>query len=215
MLSKRNEINESLFQSAQQLQNIVIPSSITRICKRAFDSCKSLKNILFASPSSLEFIDDFAFNNCVSLLQITIPKKVTRIGFLAFSNCKELTQVVFETPSSLKTIGNSPFNECYKLKQLININPRFTMEDLFDTVRVTINHTTSGQKFTMDLVPNKLVEDARKDILEYFSNSPVCSMSVHDGHNRVYLCDGKTLHDYGIHENSVIYVSTNRFRGGG
>ena len=60
--------------------------------------------------TSLESIDNNAFNNCSKLTKITLPSAITFIGSNAFENCSSLTG--FNIPSSVKTIGESVFKNC-------------------------------------------------------------------------------------------------------
>ena len=55
------------------------------ICDMAFDSCRSLTDIVI--PDSVTSIGDCAFNGCESLSNLVIPNSVTSIGDCAFLGC--------------------------------------------------------------------------------------------------------------------------------
>ena len=65
-------------------------------------------------PSSVTFIDYYAFNECSSLQSVTIPSGVTSIGMSAFQNCCNLQSVTI--PSGVTSIDYNAFQYCYSLK---------------------------------------------------------------------------------------------------
>ena len=60
-------INDHSYYGCSFLAKIIIPSSVIKIGDHAFYCCKSLKQVKFSIPSSLKFIEYFAFQNCNSL----------------------------------------------------------------------------------------------------------------------------------------------------
>ena len=129
--------------------NISIPSKVTYngvsyqvtgIGYHAFENCFSVSSITL--PSSIQFIDDYAFHGCTANT-INIPYTVTTIGIGAFKNCSELTSVTLSSSlinigteafrgceklevididaSNLASIGNNAFNKCSKLNK-VNLN---------------------------------------------------------------------------------------------
>lgn len=74
-----------------QLESLTIPSSVTRIGKKAFVMCTNLKTLNLSE--GLESIGEMAFWNCNSLETLTIPSTVTTIDRMAFANCVNLTSV--------------------------------------------------------------------------------------------------------------------------
>lgn len=119
-------------------QMIVVPSSVTCVCKKAFYFSK-IKKIEFQQNSQLQQIDEYAFA-CCFIESIIIPCHVKIIGKNAFQSCPYLSKVDFSNnselqmiedysfestnivgitiPSHVKRIGISAFSSCFKLKKV-------------------------------------------------------------------------------------------------
>lgn len=80
------------FNGNYSIKSVVIPSSIKRIGKNAFEDCIYLENVSFASDSQLEQVGDYAFFNCLVLNTVLMPSTVTSLGDFVFLNCEKLTQ---------------------------------------------------------------------------------------------------------------------------
>lgn len=78
-----NEIN------VNEITDVEIPSSLTKIRSYAFAEWKSLKNVTI--PNGVTEIQTGAFCNCEALEYVTIPDTVTSIGTESFCNCPKLT----------------------------------------------------------------------------------------------------------------------------
>lgn len=65
--SELQQISKGAFESTS-IENITIPSQVIYTGSSAFNDCSSLKNVIFAPNSKLEFIDSSAFNS-TSFLQ--------------------------------------------------------------------------------------------------------------------------------------------------
>lgn len=105
---KVTQILEEGFLNADNLKSISIPSTVTKIGKRAFNSCNALESITFEKNSRLETIGDEAFENCNHLTEMTIPKGVTEIGEIAFSGCYSLERFIVEDGNTIYT----EINDC-------------------------------------------------------------------------------------------------------
>ena len=70
----------------------------------------------YTIPSSVKYIDDFAFFDCSSLTSITIPNSVTSIGWHAFEDCSSLTSITI--PNSVTSIGDAAFSYCSNLENV-------------------------------------------------------------------------------------------------
>lgn len=109
------ELGEKSFFRCNKLINAdLAQSGIKRICKSAFELCKSLTTI--SLPDSLEEIGSSAFRGC-SFSSFKFPENVTKIGALAFNDCNMLEHITI--PGSIKEISNSAFNDCKALKKVI------------------------------------------------------------------------------------------------
>ena len=82
-----------------------IPSGVTSIGDYAFSSCKSLTRIVI--PNSVTSIGKNAFCFCDSLTSINISQNVPSIGKDAFSHCDRLTDIIFRDNNDYKSIDSS------------------------------------------------------------------------------------------------------------
>jgi hypothetical protein len=57
--------------------------------------------MLWALPSSVTYIGDYAFSGCESLTSVTIPSSVTYIGNGSFSSCTSLTSIIVDNQNSI------------------------------------------------------------------------------------------------------------------
>ena len=126
------------FSGCKNLQSIVLPNSVTEICKNAFNACVSLQSINISEgvtqigdyafygcislqsvniPEGVTQIQANALNGCVSLQSVNIPGGVTRIGDYAFYDCKRIEYVFI--PRSVKEIGEKAFINTPSLKSVV------------------------------------------------------------------------------------------------
>jgi len=83
---------------------------------RAFENCRSMKNVIFAPNSELKIIDKWAFYACHGLQDITIPNGVTTVGDGAFWGCEYLSDLTL--PSSVQKINDNGFDGCIGLSKI-------------------------------------------------------------------------------------------------
>ena len=102
------------FAYCYSLQEITIPSTVTRIYGDVFTNCYSLKKIVL--PSGLIQIDGNAFSGCSAIQEITIPNTVTDIGSSAFQNCYSLKEITI--PNGVTTISDGLFYQCCSLQEI-------------------------------------------------------------------------------------------------
>ena len=103
--SQLTEIGIEVFAHCNNLKNIVIPETVTKIGGSAFQYA-GLTGIEI--PASVTDIGNFAFEQ-TKLTSIKIPASVTDIRILAFNECKNLQTVTFADDSQLKNIGTKAF----------------------------------------------------------------------------------------------------------
>lgn len=87
----------NLFESNEEIEEVIIPEGVEEICFGAFSGCGSLKRVKF--PESLRRIEGCAFDNCHSLAEVEFPENLSYIGEQAFMNCTSLSKVVI-SPST-------------------------------------------------------------------------------------------------------------------
>ncbi len=93
-----------------------IPFWATDIKEDAFKNNTSIKEINFASNSSLGYVPDYAFRGCESLNTVRLSSDLNAIGEYAFADCPLLTTVIFDEDCTINTIGYSAFERCINLR---------------------------------------------------------------------------------------------------
>ncbi len=88
-------IKKSMFYGCDQLVSVEIPNTVQEIQARAFQNCKSLKNILLKEGSRLGKIGAYAFAGCSALENISLPSGIVEIGKGAFAECCALRKLNF------------------------------------------------------------------------------------------------------------------------
>lgn len=96
--------------------HVIIPDSVVKIGKNAFEGCPGIKNVTM--PDSVVEIGDFAFSECRFLNKIKFSNALEEIGNHAFCGCAALKKV--SLPETVKYIGWSAFRDCTGL-ETINI----------------------------------------------------------------------------------------------
>ena len=109
-------IGEDVFRDCTSLTSVTIPGSVTSIGSYAFSGCDSLTSVTIGN--GVTSIGEDAFYSCDSLTSVTIPDSVTSIGNYAFYWCDSLTSVTIG--DSVTSIGSSAFSGCYKLIEVYN-----------------------------------------------------------------------------------------------
>lgn len=93
-----------------EIQKAIIPSSIKYIDSFAFFNCQILEKVEFQSDSNLISIGESAF--CWTIIDsIIIPKSYKLIKKSAFDSCRKLTSVHFHPDSKLVSIPSKMFND--------------------------------------------------------------------------------------------------------
>lgn len=95
------------------LEKIVLPSTITKICDRAFYNCKKLKEINF--PTSLKEIGESVFNYCYKIKKVKLPDSIKEIKESTFYFCKSIVEV---SANGVEEVARYGFANCKKLKSV-------------------------------------------------------------------------------------------------
>lgn len=91
-------------------------SELTKIEKKAFDGCESLKNVRFPKNDTLKEIGEKAFWNCKSIEALVIPSSVKSIGDYAFHGCSNLKVVKLPDAIDLEKVPHNIFHGCTALE---------------------------------------------------------------------------------------------------
>lgn len=105
-------ILSNAFDECTQLEKVSIQSNVNSIGHYAFYNCNNLKTVEFAKNSKLRYIGKHAFCS-TGLINISIPHNVLIIDDFAFGNCQCLEKVTINKNSILRSIGKYAFtNTC-------------------------------------------------------------------------------------------------------
>lgn len=86
-------VGENAFINCENLTEIILPNSITRLEPLCFFGCSNLKSITLSK--SIRNISKQAFWGCKSLPELRVPSSVAIIEHAAFDVCKGLTNLYF------------------------------------------------------------------------------------------------------------------------
>ncbi len=109
------KIGRSAFESCKKLSNIDLPNSVKEIDARALMGCKSLEEVQI--PNQLTLLHGKVFKNCVKLKKITIPESVREINMQCFAGCLSLETV--DMPEDLESTQAGVFMNCKALKSIV------------------------------------------------------------------------------------------------
>ncbi|KAK8896958.1 beta-1,3-glucan linked protein [Tritrichomonas musculus] len=120
-ISKIKAIGEK-FNENENIDIIRFDSSVNIIQSNnnvgPFNGCSSLKKVFFDENSSLKTISNHSFEKCSLLTEITIPSSVNSIEDHAFEDCSSLVKVLFEKPATITYIGSYAFKGCSSLERI-------------------------------------------------------------------------------------------------
>lgn len=111
--------------SHENLKKIILPDSLERIEKCAFEDCLKLNDVTI--PSGTTYIGNSAFENCSSIQYIDLPQSVLHLGGSCFAGCSSLAVVNLST--NLEEIGWSCFEGCGSLEEIVVPSKVATLEN--------------------------------------------------------------------------------------
>ena len=94
-----------LYLGEDEITDLEIPNSVTKIGEDAFYGCSGLTSVTI--PNSVTTIGGRAFSGCSGLTSVTIPQSVTSIEVAAFSGCSGLTSVKVGWDMPFEIEGNA------------------------------------------------------------------------------------------------------------
>lgn len=106
-----NSLDHHIFLNGEEITDLVIPNSVTKIRNKEFYYCSSLTSATISN--SVTSIGENAFEGCTGLTSVTIPSSVTSIGYYAFKDCKSLNSI--SIPEGVPWISNGTFYGCNSL----------------------------------------------------------------------------------------------------
>ncbi len=112
--STLTKINRNAFANCESMFMINFPTNLTTIGAYAFHNCYALEKIIL--NDNLKTVGDYAFYNCNACDTLKIGSSVTRIGTEAFRNCQKISEI--NIPATLTTVGSGAFDMCIGLKSV-------------------------------------------------------------------------------------------------
>ncbi len=107
-------IGDGSFYGREQLEEVVLPSTITYIGKAAFEDCVLLHAIRL--PAAVRTIRFAAFRRCLEMKEVILPEQLTELGIYSFSHCRKLKYV--RMPFAIKSFSENTFLNCPQLKSI-------------------------------------------------------------------------------------------------
>ena len=131
-LSKTNisSIHQEAFFDCENLEKIILPSSLSKIGSNAFTYCEKLKEIDL-SNTKIEVIRNETFVHCINLSKIFFPDTLKRIDNFVFYNCKNLKEITI--PNNFKDFYLNLFMENGIKKVYYNNLDEYTKK-IFETL---------------------------------------------------------------------------------
>ena len=109
-------VGNAAFMGCTSLVEIRIPDGVTVINTNAFWGCTALRSVTV--PDSVTTIGSYAFEGCTRLRSVTLGSGITAIPSNAFTNCRDLNTITI--PTRVKSIGYNAFSGCFTLVEVIN-----------------------------------------------------------------------------------------------
>lgn len=114
-------ITNSAFKNCSDIQEVIIPDSITSIENYAFYNCSNLRSVIISEK--VVSIGSYSFYGCTSMSSITISASVAIIGDYAFSDCTALTTINYVgTAEQWNSISKGTYWNCNMNSYTINYN---------------------------------------------------------------------------------------------
>ena len=97
----------------QNLESVIIPSTVKKIDDGAFYKCRNLKSI--SIPSSVKIIGEAAFARS-GLVNVQLEEGLEEIGEVAFRRCNDLEAI--ELPRTVTYVEDNAFAACPSLREV-------------------------------------------------------------------------------------------------
>lgn len=164
-LFKKSSLESEFFDvfvfCGRNVEEVTIPKNVRVIDRCAFQFCKHMESLMFEPKSSLQIIENSAFNSCHGLKSIVIPSSVKFVGQHAFSFIESLQSVVFL--SSYVELALVCFNDCINLNVLsfqkakkIVLNDRDSLRGIPKRARVEVREDAELEGPGFNLIMNQV-----------------------------------------------------------
>ena len=141
---KNDTICHRMFYHWGGLEEIVLPSSVLYIDEYAFSSCQDLVSVVM--PENVKRLNSCTFEYCRSLSSVTFPANLEGIGYHVFYDCDSLKSITI--PDKVKYIGDGAFYNCNSLSSV-----EFSDASELDSIDVWVFYNTKLKSIT---IPDKV-----------------------------------------------------------
>ena len=107
-------IADGAFENQRDIQQVILPETVTVIGSNAFYGCTNLKEINLNHVTSM---GSGVFRQCAALRSVALGEGLRDVPEQAFMSCANLKAVTL--PSSVKELGKECFAQCTSLEALI------------------------------------------------------------------------------------------------
>ncbi|MGP1414274.1 MAG: leucine-rich repeat domain-containing protein [Bacillales bacterium] len=115
--SNIKSIEKNSFKNCENLNRIILPSTLNSLGEEAFYGCKKVNKIDLKN-TALTSIPNSCFEDCVENSKLTLPQNLVSIGESAFENNSKLTDLNMLLNSPVKKIGKKAFKNLDKITNL-------------------------------------------------------------------------------------------------
>ena len=203
-----NNMANQYGQTLTNLENLILPISITSIPNQTFKNCKKLVDVNWEDLVNLKTIGEEAFMACAIGPTFYVPNSVEEIKKGAFSMCDNIKTLIFDEQSQIQHIYADAFKQSEsaagKLSDVyVNVTP--SREIICDNNAFDKYHTC-GQT-NVATVTTRLHYPS--DRFEYYVGTYKSELydqnyDVKDDNGNWVIVNGQRVHSYGIVTQSII-----------
>ena len=185
------KLGDYAFYGCTSITNVIVPNSVTEIGRYAFANCSRLTSIVF--PNSITEMKEGIFINCTALVDVNIPNQLTAIPDHMFAACFSIPSI--EIPNTVTHIGYRSFDGCHSLNNVFIPSSVVEIDDLpFTTCRSLTKLTVASDNPKYDSRDNcnAIIETATNTLIVGCPNTIVPNTVTKIGRYAFFSCDNLT-----------------------
>jgi hypothetical protein len=185
------KLGDYAFYGCTSITNVVVPNSVTKIGNYAFAGCSKLTSIVF--PNSITEMGEGMFINCTELVDVNIPNQLTKIPDHTFAACFSIPSI--EIPNSVTHIGYRAFDGCHSLNNVFIPSSVVEIDDLpFTSCRslTKLSVASDNPRYDSRDNCNAIIETATNTLIVGCKNTVVPNTVTKIGGLAFYYCDNLT-----------------------
>lgn len=143
---------EAYFCTGSGVKTVNLPSGLTELPAKCFDSCNGLESITL--PNGITALPEQCFGRCDALKEVTLGPNLTEIGENAFLYDESLTTI---NTANVTTFGNRCFDGCSSLQSINCANATSLGNNAFSGTGLTAFTIPDG----ITTLPNALLMNSK------------------------------------------------------